>query len=159
MSLARIAAVAVAASMSWSATAAAGGPLRPFKHGFWAGGAYTDNRTGAFTHCSAGAAYGSGINLFVLVTGGYRWWLGFANPKWHLSPNAKASLKLDSEGAALSHGLVSVPSGQLLLVSLPDDPMLLAAFHRSSRLALDVEGQSFSFKLSGTPAVMEQLAD
>ena len=68
MSFARIAAVAAAALVAWCATANAGGPLRPFKQGFWSGGAYTDDRTGAFTHCSAGVAYDSGINLFVLVT-------------------------------------------------------------------------------------------
>jgi hypothetical protein len=159
MPLARIATITITASVLWCATAGAGGPLRPFKHGLWTGGAYTDDRTGAFTHCSAGVAYDGGINLFVLATGGHRWWLGFTNPKWHLSPNASGSLKLEFDDSPPVSGLVSIPSGQLLLVSLPDDPNLLAAFHRSSRLALNVEGQSFSFKLRGTLAVMEQLAD
>jgi hypothetical protein len=159
MGFARIAAVVVAASVLWCAAAGAGGPLRPFKHGFWSGGAYTDDRTGAFTHCSAGVAYDSGINLFVLVTGGYRWWLGLINPKWELMPNAKASIKLQLDDGTPFDGLASIPSGQLLLVSLPDSSKLLAAFRRSSRLALDAEGQSFFFKLNGTPAVMDQLAN
>jgi hypothetical protein len=159
MSLARTTAVAVAVSVWWCATAGAGGPLRPFKHGFWSGGAYTDDRTGAFTHCSAGVAYDSGINLFVLVTGGYRWWLGFINPKWELMPNARISIKLQLDDGAPFNGLASIPSGQLLLVSLPDNSKLLAAFRHSSKLALDAEGQSFSFKLNATPAVMDQLAN
>ncbi len=158
-SFARIAAAAIAALFLWCATAGAGGPLRPFKHGYWSGGAYTDDRTGAFTHCSAGVAYDSGINLFVLVTGGYRWWLGFINPQWSLTPNAKIPIKLQLDAGAPFSGLASIPSGQLLLVSLPDSSKLLGAFRRSSRLSLDAEGQSFSFKLGGTPAVMDQLAD
>ena len=159
MVFARIAAAAIAALFLWCATAGAGGPLRPFKHGYWSGGAYTDDRTGAFTHCSAGVAYDSGINLFVLVTGGYRWWLGFINPQWSLTPNAKIPIKLQLDAGAPFSGLASIPSGQLLLVSLPDSSKLLGAFRRSSRLSLDAEGQSFSFKLGGTPAVMDELAD
>ena len=159
MVFARIAAAAIAALFLWCATAGAGGPLRPFKHGYWSGGAYSDDRTGAFTHCSAGVAYDSGINLFVLVTGGYRWWLGFINPQWSLTPNAKIPIKLQLDAGSPFSGLASIPSGQLLLVSLPDSWKLLAAFRRSSRLSLDAEGQSFSFKLGGTPAVIDELAD
>ncbi len=49
MVFARIAAAAIAALFLWCATAGAGGPLRHVqKHGYWAGGAYTDDRTGAF---------------------------------------------------------------------------------------------------------------
>lgn len=158
MSFARIAAVAAAALVAWCATANAGGPLRPFKQGFWSGGAYTDDRTGAFTHCSAGVAYDSGINLFVLVTEGYRWWLGLINPEWELTPNAKVPIKLQLDAGAPIDSLASIPGRQLLLVSLPDSSKLLAAFRRSSRLALDAEGQTFSFKLNGTPVVMDQLA-
>jgi hypothetical protein len=158
MSFARTAAATAAMLVLWCATAGAGGPLRPFRHGFWSGGAYTDDRTGGFTHCSAGVAYDSGINLFVLVTGGYRWWLGFINPKWSLTPNARTAITLQLDDGAPFSGLASIPSGQLLLVSLPNTSKLLAAFRRSSRLALDAEGQSFSFKLNGTPAVMDQLA-
>jgi hypothetical protein len=159
MCFARIAAVAAAALILWCMTASAGGPLRPFKHGFWSGGAYTDDGTGAFTHCSAGVAYDSGINLFVLVTEGYRWWLGLINPIWELTPNAKSPIKLRLDAGPLIDAVASIPGRQLMLVSLPDSSKLLAAFRRSSRLALDAEGQSFSFKLNDTPVVMDQLAN
>ena len=86
MSFARMAAVVVSGSVLCCTAASAGGPLRPFKHGYWSGGAYVDDRTGAFTHCSAGVAYDSGINLFVLLTVGYRWWLGLINPNGSLRP-------------------------------------------------------------------------
>jgi hypothetical protein len=154
-----LAAVVAAGSVLWCATAGASGPLRPFKHGFWSGGAYVDERSGAFTHCSAGVAYDSGINLFVLVTGGYRWWLGLINSKWQLTPTARAAIKLALDDGPPFDGQASIPNGQLLLVSLPDSSKLLAAFRRSSKLALDAEGQTYSFKLDGTPAVMDELAN
>ena len=108
MSLTRFAAVAVAASVLWGATAGAGGPLHPFKHGFWSGGAYIDDRTGNFTHCSAGVAYDSGINLFVLVVGQYHWWSALLILNGRLHPTLKRRsgyalmVRLRSTGRQLS---------------------------------------------------------
>ena len=158
MSFARMAAVVVSGSVLCCTAASAGGPLRPFKHGYWSGGAYVDDRTGAFTHCSAGVAYDSGINLFVLLTVGYRWWLGLINPNWQFTPNTRAAIKLALDDGTPFDGRASIPNGQLLLISLPDSSKLLAAFRRGSKLALDAEGQTYSFKLNGTPAVMDELA-
>ena len=159
MSFARFAAITVAVSLLWSTIAGATGPVRPFKHGFWSGGAYTDDRTGAFTHCSAGVAYDSGVNLFVLVTGEYRWWLGFINPRWSFTPNAKQPIRLRLDNGAAFDRLATIPSGQLLLVPLPDSSRLIDAFRRGSELALEAEGKSFVFKLNDTPAVMDRLTN
>ena len=157
MAFPRLAVMTVAVSLLWSTIAGAAGPVRPFKHGFWTGGAYTDDRTGAFTHCSAGVAYDSGINLFVLVTGEYRWWLGFINPKWSFTPNEKEPIRLLLDNGAAFNRLATIPSGQLLLVPLPDSSRLIDAFRRGSELALEAEGKSFVFKLNDTPAVMDRL--
>ncbi len=159
MSFARFAAVTFAVLLLLTTIADAAGPVRPFKHGFWTGGAYSDDRTGAFTHCSAGVAYDSGINLFVLVTGEYRWWLGFINPKWSFTPNAKEPIRLLLDNGAAFNRLATIPSGQLLLVSLPDSSRLIDSFRRSSKLALEAEGKSFVFKLNDTPAVMDRLTN
>ena len=157
MAFPRLAVMTVAVSLLWSTIAGAAGPVRPFKHGFWTGGAYSDDRTGAFTHCSAGVAYDSGINLFVLVTGEYRWWLGFINPKWSFTPNEKEPIRLLLDNGAAFNRLATIPSGQLLLVPLPDSSRLIDAFRRGSELALEAEGKSFVFKLNDTPAVMDRL--
>ncbi len=157
MAFPRLAVIMAAVLLLWSTIANAAGPVRPFKHGFWTGGAYTDDRTGAFTHCSAGVAYDSGINLFVLVTGEYRWWLGFINPKWSFTPNAKEPIRLLLDNGASFNRLATIPSGQLLLVPLPDSSRLIDAFRRGSELALEAEGKSFVFKLNDTPAVMDRL--
>jgi hypothetical protein len=157
MSFARLAAISVAVSVLWAAAASAGGPLRPFKEGFWSGGAYIDDRSGAFTHCSAGVAYDSGINLFILVSDQYRWWLGFINPKWSFTPHLKMPIALRLDGRAPLDQLAIVPNGQLLLVPLPNDARLINEFRRSSELSLDAEGQSFLFKLNDTLAVSDRL--
>jgi hypothetical protein len=158
MSFARVAAIAVAASLFWwGGSAYAAGPLRAFHVGLWSGGAYIDDRTGGFTHCSAGVAYDSGINMFVLVTGGYRWWLGFINPKWSLTPDVHLPVELRVDKGAPFARVAIVPSGQLLLVLLPDNSRLIDAFRHSSELSLVAERETFFFKLSDTSAVMDKL--
>jgi hypothetical protein len=158
MSCTRFAAVTVAVSILCCGAVEAGGPLRVFKQGFWSGGAYTDDRTGVFSHCSAGVAYDSGINLFVLVTADYRWWLGFINPEWAFKPNVKTPvrLRLEDGGTSLDRQAI-IPNGQLMLIPLPDSPRLVDGFRHSSWLALETEGRSFFFRLREIPAVMDGL--
>ncbi len=157
MSFARITAIAVAVSALWSGSAGAAGPLRPFKHGFWLGGAYTDDRTGAFTHCSAGVAYDSGINLFLLTTSSHSWWLGFIDPQWSLPANSKVAIQLRFDEHPPFGQVATIPSRQLVLVPLPDSSRQIQAFRRTSKLNLVAEGRSFLFKLRGSSAVMGQL--
>lgn len=157
MFLSRFTAVMVTAMVLGSATAGAGGPVRPFEFGFWSGGAYTDDRTGAFTHCSAGVAYDSGVNLFVLVTANYRWWLGFINPKWSFPTDGKTAVRLRLDTGAPFDRLATVPNPQLLLVPLPDSSDLIDAFRHGSELALDTDGRALFFKLRETAGMMDRL--
>ena len=157
MSFARIAAIVAAALVLWGGSASAAGPVRVFRAGLWSGGAYTDDRTGDFTHCSAGVAYDSGINMFILVTGDHRWWLGFINPRWSFAPNEKMPVELRfDEGPRLAMTAM-VPSRLIVLVPLPSDPRLIDRLGRSAELNLVAEGRSFFFQLSGTPAVTAEL--
>ena len=44
----------LALTVTWGgAPALAKGPFGSIKIGYWAGGAYTDDNTGAFSHCAA----------------------------------------------------------------------------------------------------------
>ena len=157
MSFARIAAIVAVASVLWGNSANAAGPIRAFQAGLWTGGAYTDDRTGDFTHCSAGVAYDSGINMFILVTGDHRWWLGFINPRWSFVPNAKMPVELQFDGGPRLAMTATVPSRLIVLVPLPSDPRLIDRLGRSAELVLVAEGRSFFFQLSGTPAVTAEL--
>src|SRR5579875_3011869 len=159
MGFIRPVAIAVALALSFLTAADAAGPLRPFKAGFWAGGAYTDDRTGAFTHCSAGVAYNSGINLFILVTGDYHWWLGFINPKWSLNPRDQVPVSLQFDAAPPLARLGTIPSPQLLLVPLPNALRIMLQPRQSPELGVSAEGRSFLFKLDDVQAVIDRLAN
>ena len=48
-------------------TSDAAGPFGTVTVGNWHGGAYTDDKSGAFSHCAAGATYQSGIYFMVSI--------------------------------------------------------------------------------------------
>ena len=50
-----------------SSNAEARGPYGSINVGNWKGGAYTNDQTGAFSHCAAGARYASGIYFLVMI--------------------------------------------------------------------------------------------
>ncbi|MGA8383274.1 MAG: hypothetical protein WB710_19295, partial [Stellaceae bacterium] len=157
MSYARIAAIVAAALMWWGGVANAAGPLRAFQAGFWSGGAYTDDRTGSFTHCSAGVAYDSGINMFILVTDAGRWWLGFVDRQWAFAPQAKLPVALRFDGGPRAAMVATIPNRQVVLVLLPDDERMIDRLRRSSELSLIADRQAYLFKLNGARAAMAGL--
>jgi hypothetical protein len=159
ISLVRIAAIAVATSVLCCGSVSAEGPLRPFTQGFWSGGAYIDERTGVFTHCSAGVAYNSGISLFVVTTRTNRWWLGFYYPQWSLTPNAKPTVELRFDGIARFKQVALIPNGKLMLVPLPESSRAITALRRAPDLNLIAERSSFLFKLHEISAVLDQLTN
>jgi hypothetical protein len=158
MSFARIAALAAPALFLFCSAAGAAGPYRPFQIGLWSGGAYIDDRTGSFSHCSAGVVYDGGINLFVVSTEAHGWWLGFTSPQWSLDPSAGIPVKLQFDGRPPAEVLGTIADGQLLLVPAPDASHLIDTFRRSSRIAVTAQERSFSLSLAATSGVLSELA-
>ena len=159
MYVARIAGIILTGLVLSCQAAGAAGPDRPFQIGRWSGGAYTDDRTGAFSHCSAGVVYDSGLNLFVVSTAGHGWWLGFTDPHWSLTPNGSLSVKLRFDGRPPVDAIAAIPNGQLLLVPMPDDSRLIDTFTHSSQLTVDAQEPSFSLNLDGTSKVIAELTN
>ncbi len=157
MSYVRIAAIVAAALACWGGTASAAGPLRAFRAGFWSGGAYTDDRTGSFTHCSAGVAYDSGINMFILATNNGRWWLGFVDRSWAFTPRSKLPVALRFDGGPRTAMVATIPNRQVVLVVLPDDARIVDRLRRGTELSLIADGQSYLFALNGAGAAMAEL--
>ena len=58
---------ALSLSLIAISTAQARGPYGSINVGNWKGGAYTDDQTGAFSHCAAGTSYTSGIYFVVTI--------------------------------------------------------------------------------------------
>jgi hypothetical protein len=159
ISFAYATAIALIGLVLSSASADAAGPYRPFQTGLWSGGAYTDDLTGAFSHCSAGVVDDSGLNMFIVSTAGHGWWLGFTNPNWSLTPYAGLPIKLRFDARPEIDEVAAVPNGQLLLVPMPDDSRLLDTFRHSSQLSAITSEQSFTLKLGSTSAAISELTN
>jgi hypothetical protein len=151
--------VAVALLLISGGAAAAAGPDRPFQSGLWSGGAYTDDRTGGFSHCSAGVVYDSGTSMFVVSTEAHGWWLGFTNSQWTLTLSGSIPVKLQFDGRPAVEVFATVANAQLLLVPIPEDSQLIDTFRRSSKLTVTAQERSFSLNLGGTSTVMSELTN
>ena len=97
-----LAAVAAAWLVASAAPSHARGPYGSITVGNWKGGAFTDDKSGAFTHCSAGSVYQSGIYFVVAITATGSWRLGFAHESWRLSPGEAFPLALTFDGSPRS---------------------------------------------------------
>jgi hypothetical protein len=155
----RVVVAALLSSLIAISAAQARGPYGSINVGNWKGGAYTNDQTGEFAHCAAGAGYDSGIYFMVTVDQGAGWSLGFHNPKWTLtkSQDFQIALTFDGQrpfnvqGVALSDNLIRVP--------MPTDSTLIAQFRKAKAMTAFTQGQLFQFKLDQTALLLPTLAN
>jgi hypothetical protein len=83
---------------SFGLVALAAGPFGSIRVGSWSGGAYTNDSTGAFSHCAAGTSYQNGINLIVGQNADSSWLLGFAHQNFHLTPGETFPIDVTFDG-------------------------------------------------------------
>lgn len=65
----RLSIVLAGAMLAFPALAA--GPFAKFTVGNWAGGAFTNNDTGQFSHCAVSASYKSGVTMHASLNGNF----------------------------------------------------------------------------------------
>ena len=90
--------IAVASNLSLSCEVSHAREIRTFHIANWIGGAYTNDLTGKFSHCSAGAPYLNGAILFFTVTRDYQWNVGFASPQFNVTPGTTINIALSVDG-------------------------------------------------------------
>lgn len=139
-------------------SALAKGPFEPFTIGNWQGGAYTNDETGVFSHCGAGAPYQSGMFLIVSVSPD-GWRLGFINNDWRLIVGQNIPVQLRFDGGT-PMPLTALPvSGIQAVVPMPVQSTLMRTFMDADRLDLIAGGNVFSFNLEGSMRVFPLLTD
>jgi hypothetical protein len=137
----------------------AAGPLRPFQSGAWNGGAYTNDQTGAFSHCAAYVPYVSGVAMFAVVNRFFGWSLAFSDQRWALTPKTQIPIELHFDGASPFNVFGIVISPIMVEVPMPDNSKLLNAFRASWQMLARAQGQLFLFNLNGTSNIMVELAN
>ena len=157
----RVANWAVVIAAAWllvsAAPSSARGPYGSISVGNWQGGAYTNDKNGAFTHCSAGTSYQSGIFFMVSIAENGSWRLGFAHDSWRLTPGEAFPLALtfDVQPAFNVYGM---PLGaQLVSVEMPVNSSLVNQFRKARQMTAFAQGQLFYFNLNQTAQLLPAL--
>lgn len=153
-------AVVAAACVFLSVTSShARGPYGSITIGNWQGGAYTDDNSGAFTHCAAGASYQSGIFFLVLVGANGNWRLGFSHQSWRLTPGEAFPLALTFDGQQ-PFNVYGMPIGaQLVAVDMPPNSSLINQFRKARMMTAFAQGQLFQFNLNQTAQLLPSLVN
>jgi S1-C subfamily serine protease len=157
----RIAAILTAAAC-WAGCAAssahAAGPYGSIHVGNWSGGAYTDDKTGAFSHCSAGTSYGSGINVIVGQNVSGSWLLGFHHPNFRLTPSETFPIDVTFDGQAQFHLFGTAFSPTFVISILPNNAAI-DQFRKSSLMVAVAKGATFQFRLTSTGQLLPTIAN
>jgi len=150
--------VVAAAWLIVSATPShARGPYGSISVGNWKGGAYTNDQSGAFTHCAAGSSYQSGIYFMVSIGANGSWRLGFSHESWRLTPGEAFPLALTFDGQP-AFNVYGMPIGaQLVRVELPVNSALVNQFRKARQMTAFAQGQLFQFNLNQTAQLLPAL--
>jgi hypothetical protein len=135
--------------------AARAATLEEFNVQGWIVGAYSDNRTGLFTHCATSVPFRSGTTLLFHLSRSYRWSMGLHNPAWRSRPGAAINLMyyIDNEppirvtAVVNNLGVVNVP--------LADSRALFEKFKKGRRLFVVDAREKFGFDLANSSKALE----
>ncbi|GMG85258.1 hypothetical protein LNKW23_44750 [Paralimibaculum aggregatum] len=136
---------------------AAAAEIAPLRLGNWQGGAYSDDRTGAFSHCAASARYRSGITLLFSVTRERSWSMGVSSPDWRLRPGATYPIRYRVDGGAVHDAAALARSPVLAQVMLPASERLFLSFRKGRMLRIAAAGRVLEFRLDGTARLLTAL--
>jgi len=142
---------AVAASASFAA-----GPFGTIRVGEWNGGIYTNDETGVFSHCAAGASYANGVTLIVGREASNAWLIGFVNSKFQFSKGDTFAIDLLIDGQRQARLVGAAVDKDFVKATLPAS--VADDFRKASFMAATARGTTFQFNLFATDQLMLVLA-
>jgi hypothetical protein len=151
--------VVIAALLAAVGSVEARGPYGTITVGNWKGGAFTNDQTGAFSHCGATAMYQSGIIFLVMIDGAPSWSLGFAHDSWSLSSGQSFPIALTFDGGPAVNVQGIALSNKLVRVPMPDHSSLITQFRRAKSMTAYAQGQLYQFSLDQTAQLLPTLAN
>src|SRR5262245_6310715 len=149
--------VVVAALLAAVGSVEARGPYGTINVGNWKGGAFTNDQTGAFSHCGATAVYQSGIIFLVMIDGTPSWSLGFAHDNWSLSGGQSFPIALTFDGGPAVNVQGVAISNKLVRVPMPDSSSLINQFRKAKSMTAYAQGQLFQFNRDQTAQLLPTL--
>ena len=134
----------------------AAGPFGAIHVTLWQGGAFTDDKTGAFSHCSATHPYQGGNLLTLALRPGGEWIIGFGNPSWKMTQGESVPLDITVDGQAQFH-LTGTASPVQVISILP--VAVLNRLRKSSLMAVTGGSQTLQFALYSLDKIIPVIAN
>jgi S1-C subfamily serine protease len=153
----RIGFVAALAGLVVGKAALAAGPFGTIHVGHWQGGAYTNDSTGAFSHCAAAAGYLSGISLFIGQNANHVWLMGFSEPSWELAPGQSYPIELTFDGRTQFHIFGTASNTKLISAILPT--AAAKAFGVSRLMVATGSERTVQFELTATEKLLPMIVN
>jgi S1-C subfamily serine protease len=136
----------------------AAGPYGNIHVGNWKGGAFTDDNSGAFSHCAATTGYGNGIILVVGQNAGNSWLLGFASPSFRLTKGNTVPVDVTFDGQSQARLFATANSDIMATAILP--PNVARTFQKASLMVVTTgNGNALQFNLTSTAPLLAVLAN
>jgi hypothetical protein len=113
--------------------------------------------SGAFTYCSVSPPNPDRHKMFIALDRRQDWRMEILNSDWHLNLNAPLDVRysIDDAPVVLIAGQPTI--AQIAGVALGKGPALIDKLRNGRRLRFQVNGEDFSFDLSGAGRALDAL--
>ncbi|WP_298878905.1 S1C family serine protease [uncultured Bradyrhizobium sp.] len=138
-------------------SAHAKGPFGTVNVGGWTGGAFSNDETGAFSHCAVTAPYANGVILVVSQNAAGIWSLAFASPSYHFNKGENAAIDVTFDGQEQARLFATAYRSDMLTAVLPLN--VVRTFQKANLMVATAGHAVLNFDLRSTGPVIAALAN
>ncbi|MBR0982636.1 S1C family serine protease [Bradyrhizobium liaoningense] len=149
--------VASVLQMGIAGTAHAKGPFGSVNVGNWIGGAFSNDETGAFSHCAATTPYANGVILVVSQNAAGTWSLAFASPSYRFNKGENAAIDVTFDGQEQARLYATAYQSNMLTAIMPLN--VVRTFQKASLMVATAGRAVLNFDLTSTGPVIAALAN
>ncbi|WP_128928568.1 S1C family serine protease [Bradyrhizobium guangxiense] len=135
----------------------AAGPFGSVNVGNWIGGAFSNDQTGAFSHCAATTPYANGVILVVSQNAAGTWSLAFASPGYRFNKGENAAIDVTFDGQEQARLYATAYQSNMLTAIMPLN--VVRTFQKASLMVATAGRAVLNFDLTSTGPVIAALAN
>lgn len=150
-------AVAALLQLNLAGLAHAAGPFGSVNVGNWIGGAFSNDETGAFSHCAATTPYANGVILVVSQNAAGTWSLAFASPNYRFNKGENAAIDVIFDGQEQARLFATAYQSNMLTAIMPAN--VVRTFQKASLMVATAGRAVLNFDLTSTGPVIAALAN
>lgn len=135
----------------------AAGPFGSVNVGNWIGGAFSNDHTGAFSHCAATTPYANGVILVVSQNAAGTWSLAFASPSYRFNKGENAAIDVTFDGQEQARLYATAYQSNMLTAIMPLN--VVRTFQKAGLMVATAGRAVLNFDLTSTGPVIAALAN